>query len=274
MSGNNLQSEIKPLVKRGAVSVNSEIQHLSVILYRIPVARASRLAPQSLPLELTLRKGESFASLSVVSYLDVGSPHEGHIAFEQTSYRLHVTRDGQPGFWLLGISIGSLTGVGMRNMWSLPWRLSAMEFQIAYDQATGRYNNYKLQTQSQWDNSMWEIIDSGGAPPPDQEPHSGCRLLSTPAQTIDHYFQRRDGAIGLYQMRYGTPALTPASLKFAHSDLCERLGLLSSDELQRPEKVAVQRQTTCQIFSPAVLGGRRSQSLMISEKQRRLVQAA
>lgn len=251
-SGHLFESKVTPSVKRGSVSVNAEIQNISIILYRLPIERVRSLVPRPLAIETTERGRGCDAWLSVVSFLDLGSRREGHRPFEQTNYRLHVMRDGQPGHWLLGISLGSLSGVGARNLWAMPWHLSAMEFQVSYDKAAGRYSDYRLQTQSQWANASWEIIDSGQSLQLDQ---AGSRELpsSLAASSLNHYFPRRDAAVGLYQTRYNSIAFTAAKLKHAQSDLIERLGLLTRDEMHRPQLVAVQHQATCQIFSPAII---------------------
>lgn len=271
--GNLFDNEAAPSVKRGSVSVNAEIQNISHILYRVPSERVRNLVPRPLVIETTEHARGRDAWLSVVSFLDLGFQSEGHRSFEQTNYRLHVMRNGQPGHWLLGISLGSLSGVGARNLWAMPWHLSAMEFQVSYDKSMGRYTDYRLQTQSQWANSSWEIIDGGQSLLFDQAPSR--ELPSSPAaRSIDHYYHRRDGSIGLYQTRHGNQVFTAAKLRHAQSDLIERLGLLTRDELLRPELAGVQHQTTCQIFSPAILGEKFAPPREIGLNQRSLAYAS
>jgi hypothetical protein len=253
VSATLVQSDRAPSVRKGNVSISADLRHLSLILYAIPAERARAIAPSSLQVEETIRNGREISWLSIVSFLDQGSRRDGQVVSEQTNYRLHVLRNGKPAHLLLGISLGSLSLVARRNLWSTPWHLSAMEFHISYDRAEGRYRDYRLQTQSQWANASWEISDTGRSLLPHQ-----FKALALPsslsAQTLDHYFTRRDGSLGLYRARYHHVAFTSGRLKSAQSDILERLGLLRSDELARPALVAIQRQISCQIFSPTVLG--------------------
>jgi hypothetical protein len=243
-------------VKQGNVSVVAELRHFSLIVYQIPSERARALTPSSLAIEESVQDGRKTSWISVVSFLDQGSRRDRYGAFEQTSYRLHVVRDGRPSQFLLGISLGSLSAAATRNLWPAPWHLSAMEFQVAYDINEGRYREYRLQTQSQWSTAGWEISDTGESLVPDR-----FENLSLPssisANIVNNYFTRRDGELGLYPIRYQGRAFTAGILKNAQSDLLQRLGLLSGDEFMRPTLVAIQRSVSCQIFSPTIVGDHR-----------------
>lgn len=241
---------VLPSVNRGNVSVSAELRHLSLIVYAVPSDRVKALIPSSFQVEETVSNGKAMAWISVESFLDKNSI--GHSAFEQTNYRLHVMRDGQPCRWLLGSSLGSLSAVGIRNLWPMPWHLSAMEFQIAYDQASGRYNQYRLQTQSQWANSCWQISDTGQAI--DQETMDKIGLpASILARHANDVFARRDGSIGSQRSAQFSFEFTRAKLIEAKCDLLESLGLLTVEELMQPALVVLQQNASRQIFSPAVI---------------------
>jgi hypothetical protein len=233
--------------------MSAELQHLSLLVYAIPGARAEAVVPNSFQVEKSCLMGREVAWLSILSFLDQGSRHGGHRISELTSYRLHVLREGKPGYLLLGISLGSLSAVAARNLWPVPWHLSAMEFHVAYDRDEGRYRDYRLQTQSHWANASWEISDSGKSLLPD---HVGSQpLLHSLFGNISHnYFLGRNGSLGLSRIRYHNLAFTSGKLKHAQSDLLERLGLVRRDELTNPILVALQHRVSCQIFSPTILG--------------------
>ncbi|MCI0339041.1 MAG: DUF2071 domain-containing protein [Acidobacteria bacterium] len=249
--------EFAPSVKEGTVSVSAELHHFSLIVYTIPVERARAVIPNSILIEESVHNGGQPSWLSITSFLDQGSQRDGQGVFEQTIYRLHVLAERGPAQYLLGISLGSLSAVAIRNFWPLPWHLSAMEFEVAYDRFAGRYCDYRLQTQSQWANANWEISDTGESLLPDH-----INYLKLPASffagAFNNYFSRRDGSLGLYQARYYDWALTAGRLKHARSDLLLNLGLLKRDELLYPTMVAIQRRISCQIFSPTILGDNQS----------------
>ncbi len=260
-------------VKTGDVSVYADIQHFSLILYSLPAERARAVVPHPLKIEESSKNGGRVAWLSVASFLDQGAMPGSHGSFEQTSYRLHVMHDGVPANWNLGLSIGSLSAVATRNLWPMPWHLGAMEFNVAYDFTEGRYRGYRLQTQSQWANATWEIIDSGKSLLENDIKHISFPS-SLSANTFNNYFTRRDRSLGSYKVRYHELAMTSGKLRVAQSDLLERLGLLTREELMRPTLVAVQRKASCQIFSPTILGMKQSESRGYENRHTRLALAS
>jgi hypothetical protein len=218
------------------------------------------LVPGSLQIEAarTARTGESrTAWLSIVSFLDSGSNGGERDGFEQTSYHLHVRRDGEPAQWLLGVSLGSLAAVAARNYWGMPWHLSAMEFQTSYDSAADRYGEFSLHTQSQWASASWEISDTGDLISNDE---FDCDFIPGSLFSSDscHYFERRDGSPGYYRTRFSDLRLKRGIVTNAECDLLEELGLLTSDEIRRPAFAATQRSMACQMFSPGMIDGSRS----------------
>jgi Uncharacterized conserved protein (COG2071) len=218
-----------PLPKIETSVFRKEMLHRSIISYVLPSERVRDLVPVEFALgDTTL--------LSIESYLD-----SGRVNFEQTNYRLHVSLHGRPCTWLLGASLGSLSGVTARHLYPLPWHLSAMEFQIALDATLDRYQSYRLSTQSQWASADWEIVDTG-AP-----------THTETAMDVTDYFVRRDGEIGSYQTLHQSVIATRGQLKAGRCDLLSSLGLLSAAELQRPMSVVLQRAVACEI-KPTVQG--------------------
>ena len=232
----------------------TEFHHVSTIVYAIPGERVRAIVPAAFEVAEFPIDGRRLAWLSITSFLDQWpQPRGGRGAFEQTNYRLHVLLEGEPGHWLLGASLGSLSAVAARQLWPLPWHLSAMEFQVAYDPAQGRYRDYRLQVQSQWSNACWEIEDTGTRL--DADP--GCSSLGPPSpfdlRTCTDYFIRRDGELGAYRSWQAQTDGTRGKLKVGRCDLLHRLGLLTKDELSHPSLIVLQPRLACRIYSPAIL---------------------
>ena len=200
-----------------------ELLHRSILSYAVPSERVRALVP----MEFTL--GET-TGLAIESFLDSGGTN-----FEQTNYRLHVSLRGQPCSWLLGASLGSLSGVTARHLYPLPWHLSAMEFQVVRDATSDCYKSYRLSTQSQWASANWEIVDTGLP-----------MRMETPPEVTD-YFVRRDGAIGSYQTIYQAGLTTGGQLKVGRCDMLNSLGLLNATEVLHPVSAVLQRAVACEI---------------------------
>lgn len=214
---------MKPLPKIETSVFRKDLHHRSIISYAVPSERISDL----IPVEFDLA---SQTILSVESFLDAGQS-----SFEQTNYRFHVSKNGQACSWLLGASLGSLSGVTARHLYPLPWHLSAMEFQVAFDASSSKYQRYRVSAQSQWANADWEIVDTG-AP-----------FIAEKPSDLTDYFVRRDGEIGTYQTIYQSAVSTYGTLKAGRCDLLGSLGILSSEEINCPASVVLQRAVSCEL---------------------------
>ncbi|MFN0086315.1 MAG: hypothetical protein ACKVX9_13085 [Blastocatellia bacterium] len=240
------------IARESHFSIDAEPRHISILAYAIPMERAESVAPPSFRLEEgaihNRRRAQRAAWLSVISFLDRSEDRE---SFEQTSYALHGTRNGEPGHWVLGISLGSLGAVATRNLWPLPWRLSAMEIDASYSPMKGRYAQYGLRTQSEWANAGWRIEDTGA---PVRLEDMTALPMSLRLPSINRYFTRRDGRMGGQRLRMSEHDFTRGRLRSAECDLLERLGLLTREELQRPFLTALCPSMKLQYGAPSALG--------------------
>lgn len=220
-------------------SIEARLTHFALLAWAVPVQRLTRLLPTGFQLEETWSQGGRVAWVSVASCVDEG--------VEQTSYRLHVRRNGEPAQWLLGLSLGALSAVAARNLWSMPWHLSAMEL-------TRIGQTIQLRTQSQWANANWQIA----ARPETEGEIVHLETLSDlpPSLTrpaFNQYFQRRDGAIGWRRVKLLDPLFRPAKVNAATCDRLQRLGILDEAELVRPRLAVFQHELGAQMSASALL---------------------
>ena len=253
------------------IGINAELGNFSIIIYGVPSLRARVFLPNYFETEDLVLDGQTMSLVSVISYLDLGSSRNGQDAFEQTTYRLHARYGGKSVHWLLGASIGSLSAIALRQLWPMPCHLGAMEFQVMFGKNENRYLYHRLYTQSQWINASWEINDTS-------KPLNGSwnppLLRAVNVKLINDYFMRRDGSIGLRQIRMSNLDLTQGNLISARCDLMEKLGLVTAEEMARPMLVALQRNLLCRFDAPRSLsvdqtmkesmGGGAKPALMVS----------
>lgn len=207
---------MKPLALPSASVFTKELQHRAVIHYDVPCERVRALVPEEFELAPQTR-------LSIESFLDAGGA-----PFAQTNYRLHVRQQGKVCHWLLGLSLGSLSGVTARHLYPLPWHLSAMELRVAA-------SAYRLSSQSQWASAHWELVEMSNS--------SGWER----GGELTDYFVRRDGEIGSYQTIYHAAPSTVGVLQHGRCELLESLGILSRAELAWPVSVLLQPAVNCEI---------------------------
>ncbi|MDX2030621.1 MAG: DUF2071 domain-containing protein [Blastocatellia bacterium] len=236
--------------RESSFRIDSELRHVSMIVYAVPIERVQSLAPAGFQLEEGVVRGRRVAWVSVISFLDRS---EDRGSFEQTSYALHVTRNGEPAHWVLGISLGSLGAVATRNLWPLPWHLSAMEIEASFNPSRARYAEYGLRTQSEWANASWRIEDTGA---PIRLEEMTALPMSLRLPSIHRYFTRRDGLQGGQRLQMSEQTFTRGTLRDAQCDLLERLGVLTREELQRPFLTALSPAMKLQYGAPSALGER------------------
>lgn len=259
-------------VGEGSIHLNAELRHFTMWVYAVPVERVKGLVPASMRLETSELEGRVVAWLSVVSYGDEGPRgfgKSGIAGFEQTTYRLHVIADGRPACYVLSLSLGSLSAVAARHLWSMPWRLGAMEFEVGYDAEAERYRSYRLRTQSEVESAHWEIEEGG-------EVGEGRVPGSVLSGEMDHLFRRRDGSTGRVGIGYGLLDMRSGRVIAARSEMLERMGILTAEELLKPVMVGVQNRVEARLMLPTVeaeAGGAKSKESGKRER-RRLVAAA
>lgn len=214
--------------------------HYSLLGYEVPVSRLTKILPEWLSLVKEERQGEEIGWVWVQSFRDEGGwgladRSEG---FEQTTYSVSVESTQGRGQYLLGHAIGSLSAVGARNLWAQPWHLSAMELQVAWQSSGGGCREYRLHSQSQWDNSRWELAPVSTAAT-GWEQRSGAPV---PFPTESNYFFSRGGAgLGQRRIRLEGVRLEPVWVVQAKSEFLERCGLVKGAELAKPAVAGVQQ---------------------------------
>jgi hypothetical protein len=226
------------------MEITTRLHHYSTLAYAVPAERVSKILPEGLEAAITIWNGEEVGWVRVHSFRDEGGDPAklrsiSASGFEQTTYSVEVQSDTGSVQYLLGQSIGSLSAVSLRHLWAQPWHLSAMEFAVVW-QFRGCHQ-YRLQSQSQWDNSRWDLRELTGSPLV-QATRTAARVPSgLLAVETTHLFSRGEDSFGQRQVRYDGLSPQWVSVVGAQSDFLERSGLVTREELQRPVLAGVQQ---------------------------------
>ena len=239
------------------IDIETTLHHFAIITYMIEVDKLSRHIHQRFkPYSILLPDGNRKALLSVVPFLD----YDFRLAnfpwvswdFAQTNYRAYVTdtETGENVVWFFGTSLDSWTVNIPRLVWKLPWHRAQIRFDVQYDRKEGRYEHYRLQTDSQWAKIELELSDTGNMPDhllgfTDLE--SGLVLLTHP---LKGYFYRRDGQLGNYSIWYDRLQPTVGYVERANFSLLESLGLVVSGDLSDIHSVLIQPEIDFTIYLP------------------------
>ena len=246
--GDWLGGGILPAVEspRRKTDLRTRLHHYLLLGYNVPVSRLARILPGRLSLVKDTREGEEIGWVWVQSFRDEGGLGEsvansrGSMGFEQTTYSISVLSGQGSTQYVLGHAIGSLSAVGGRHLWAQPWHLSAMEFQVAWQSAGGRCREYRLQSQSQWDNSRWELDPMAGEPVElERAARTGSPIPFS--DEVDYLFSRGGEGLGQRRIRFEGLELQRASVAKARSEFLERSGLVRGTELTQPALAGVQQ---------------------------------
>jgi hypothetical protein len=242
--GRKAQPESETTQKR--TELRTRLHHYSLLGYAVPVSRLTRVLPERLSLLKSERHGEEVGWIWVQSFRDEGGLGELALrshrsgGFEQTTYSVSVLSGQGATQYVLGHAIGSLSAVGARHLWAQPWHLSAMEFQVAWQSAGGRCREYRLQSQSQWDNSRWELDPMAGEPVElERAARTGSPIPFS--NEVDYLFSRGGEGLGQRRIRFEGLELQRASVAKARSEFLERSGLVRGTELTQPALAGVQQ---------------------------------
>lgn len=240
---------MKCQVDRGQLVNTVELNHLSLIFYSVPSSRILTDLPAGVKMATSKVNGVEMAWISTISGIDGGLG-----GVESTTYRLHVVDGAMPAHLLLGVSIGSLSPVGARNLWQMPWHLGAMELQAAFDPRRGCYTSYRLQTQSQWENACWEINDTGNVVTRDDQESLGVPF-SVLSEQVKLLYSRTDQPGDItsgMDVVYGGGVMTLGEIRTARSEFLERAGFLTREELANPSIVLLQQRATLQLAATSI----------------------
>jgi len=240
------------------LTVETQLRHFALITYALPAERLARHIPsERFDIFTTEINGTSQALISVVPFVDVDF-HFMRIApfakfhFAQTNYRAYVIdkASGELCVWFFGTTLGSPVVHLPRVLWRIPWHPAHYDIDCAYDANTQRYQRYRMQAKSSWSALHVELHDSGNT----ARTHIGFADEATFKLVLTHpitgYFYRLDGALGSYRVWHDELTLSEGNATTAYFGVCERLGLLSRDEMLHPISVLMTKQTTFKVLLP------------------------
>ena len=173
MDGVNASDPETVLTKRcldrpsGLYTVATTLRHFAIITYAIRPEQLRAHLPREFPPHLVKIDGEERVLVSVVPFLDrdfhfIRFPF-ANWSFGQTNYRIYVSHRGEECAWFLGTSLATPLVQVPRQLWQLPWLPATTRFDAYFDDRSGRYQKYVVETTGPAAAEI-ELQDLGGAP--------------------------------------------------------------------------------------------------------------
>lgn len=238
------------------LDVLCSLKHFSIITYAVPAARFNGMFPDRFQLDTVEVEGEEMGLISVVPFIDVDFTSAvfpfPNFTMGQTNYRVYIIdkKTHERCVWFIGTTLDSWTLAIPRHVWNLPWHAGSISFDCDFDESSGRYHQYKMQTKSAWaeaavelSQSNHEVFNFPGFP----DTESALVYLTHP---LAGFYHRRDGKLGTYRVWHEELNVKPAKLKSAHFALLVDLGLVTQEEQQSPYSVLIEPINEFTIYLP------------------------
>lgn len=245
-----------PMPKPRGLDVRCKLQHFAIITYAVPADRFAGLFPDRYQLDALEINGQKLGLVSVVPFIDVDftSAVFPFPKFEmgQTNYRIYIvdTETNERCVWFLGTTLDSWTLMVPRYVWNLPWHPGKVEFNCSFNEGTGLYDRYEMNTRSDWAAASVQLTQTGSDAfhfPGFADTESALVYLTHP---LAGFYHRRDGKLGTYRVWHAQLMVKPAQLKRAQFKLLSDLGIVFESEQQLPYSVLIEPINEFTIYLP------------------------
>ncbi len=242
--------------KPKGIDVVCGLKHFSIITYAVPAARFHGIFPERFELDTISINGQEMGLVSVVPFIDVDFTSAAfpfpRFTMGQTNYRIYIIdrSTGEKCVWFLGTTLDSWTLSVPRYLWNLPWHKGKVSFECNFNESTGLYERYKMDTLSTWAPASVELTQLEDNPSnfpgfPDTE--SALVYLTHP---LAGFYYRRDGRLGTYRVWHNELKVRPAFLKSAKFGLLADLGIVKLSEQNSPYSVLIEPINEFTIYLP------------------------
>ncbi|WP_027251619.1 DUF2071 domain-containing protein [Photobacterium halotolerans] len=247
--------------KPKGIDIHCRLKHFAIITYAVPAERFHGILPERFQLDTVGINSKKMGLISVVPFIDVDFTSAvfpfPKFTMGQTNYRIYIidTKTGERCVWFLGTVLDSWTLTVPKYLWNLPWHSGKISFDCTFNEATGLYDKYHMETQSSWAEASVDLVqsesDSFDFPGfPDTE--SALVYLTHP---LAGFYYRRDKKPGTYRVWHKQLDVKPAKLLSAKFKLLSDLGIVHESEQQAPYSVLIEPINEFTIYLPPTVVG-------------------
>lgn len=237
------------------------LKHFAIITYAVPVDRFQGLFPERFQLDTVEINGQEMGLISVVPFVDVDFTSAvfsfPKFTMGQTNYRIYIIdiETGERCVWFLGTTLDSWTLAVPRYLWNLPWHRGKVSFDCTINEATGLYDKYHMETQSDWAEASVSLIQSESISfefPGFPDTESALVYLTHP---LAGFYYRRDKKLGTYRVWHKELDVKPAKLQSARFKLLSELGIVKEAEQSSPYSALIEPINEFTIYLPPTVIG-------------------
>jgi hypothetical protein len=232
------------------------LKHFAIITYAVPADRFQGIFPSRFKLDTIEIDGHQMGLVSVVPFIDVNFTSAvfpfPKFTMGQTNYRIYIIdkETNERCVWFVGTVLDSWTLAIPRYVWNLPWHSGSVRFDCTINESTGLYDQYVMDTQSDWAASSVELIQSTQDTldfPGFPDTESALVYLTHP---LAGFYYRSDGKLGAYRVWHDELKVKPAKLVSAKFKLLSNLGIINEEEQCSPYSVLIEPLNEFTIYLP------------------------
>lgn len=242
--------------KPRGIDVLCGLQHFAIITYAVPADRFEGIFPERFKLDTIEIDGEEKGLISVVPFIDVDFTSAvfpfPKFTMGQTNYRIYIidTVTEERCVWFLGTTLDSWTLAVPRYLWNLPWHTGKVRFDCSFNESTGLYDRYNMETESKWAEASVDLTQSKSDTfdfPGFPDTESALVYLTHP---LAGFYYRRDGKLGTYRVWHKELEVSPGKLMSAKFKLLSDLGIVKESEQNSPYSVLIEPINEFTIYLP------------------------
>jgi len=251
----NTENRVKERGSRSCIDVNTQLEHFSIISYKVPIKRIEHFIPKPFKLWTYIEDGMEYALISAVPFKDKDFSFYRisrfpKFNFFQTNFRAYIIdeRDNSYSAWFFGTTLGSITAIIPKKLWSMPWEYA--KYKCSFKQNKDHYLEYKMEFKSKFGNGDIDIESTGNT----VKLLDGFKNREEQVHILTHpiigYYKMKQGEIGTYEIWHPEIELTEAKASHLYFELFEKLGLLSKSEMMKPHSVLITPKIEFDILLP------------------------
>ncbi len=237
------------------------LKNFAIITYAVPASRFKGVFPDRFELDKIVLGGQTMGLISVVPFIDVDFTSAvfpfPNFTMGQTNYRIYIIdkETKERCVWFLGTTLDSWTLAVPRFLWNLPWYAGKVCFDCRFNESSGLYEKYKMETKSNWAEASVELEQS----PEDTLSFPGFPDTESALVYLTHplagFYYRRDRKLGTYRVWHKALEVKPATLKTASFKLLVELDIVNESEQQNPYSVLIEPLNEFTIYLPPTIIG-------------------
>ena len=251
----NTKHRIENRYPRSYLDVNTELEHFAIISYKVPIEKIEHLIPKPFKVWTYTENNKEYALVSAVPFKDKDFSFYRiskflKFNFYQTNFRTYIIdqRDQSYSAWFFATTLGSITSIIPKIIWSMPWEYAKYKF--SFKKQNDNYSEYKMAFKSKLGQGHIEIKSSGNK----MKLLDGFKNIEEQIHILTHpiigHYNISNKELGTYEIWHPKIDLKEGEPINLYFELFEKLGFLNKEEMNNPHSILITPKIEFDILLP------------------------